>query len=191
MSWLLLMVVEAQCAPVLTAPGSAIEIRGDPDPLAALLGKKLPAELYKQSGIDVGNGTTLQVIVTRRGPPTVTAPLKVALPLHVDLRVDWRTEGPFGITIKHHEDLPVDLTLFADVSLRVQRDGTVVADTEPTVRFDGPVELALGPATISLRSELGGRLAPQLGLVAMEVDSWIEETLSLDSLLVAAANGAE
>lgn len=132
--------------------------------IQSLLRKQFPnEEVYVKSGIPAGDNTTLQISLKKRGEPQVVPGedcLTIRMPLHADLRVDWKTENniKFGfgskrIKASHHEDGNAEFTVFAKLKPQIKPDYALDPGLDLSYTLDRGANFKLGPIEINLVSK--------------------------------------
>lgn len=155
-----------------------------------LLRQQFPSnELFRQSGVDVGNGATLQVILNKRGQPTVRAEndqLVVRIPVHADIRVDWSYEkrikfgfGSKGVKVSTHKDTNVQFTIIAKIKPSINPDYSINPGVDLSYSLDRGAQIKVGPIEINLVSKVREALDGQMRNFAPKVEGLFKEQIKL------------
>lgn len=146
-------------------------------------------ELFRQSGVNLGNGVSLQVILNKRGQPTVSAEndeLVVRIPVHADIRVDWSYDkridlffGSKSVKVSTHKDTNVQFTILAKIRPSINADYSINSGVDLSYSLDRGAQIKVGPIEINLVSKVREALDGHMAKLGPKVEGLLREQIKL------------
>ncbi len=144
--------------------------------------------LFDQSGIDVGDKKSLQIVVTKHGSIDVTVnndgTLNISLPVEIYARVDWY-KNVFGVMVRKHEDTTFKITIHTSVNVAIQNDWTMQSVVNSGWSWnEKPYLEFLGIIRVRISDIVGKALDSQIPKLTNKLSDYLNSGFNTRQLLI-------